>query len=604
MTVTYTAKIATVKFKTLWKLLKRWRGSVYKHLWKDALLFMLLYFSLSLIYRFALNPTQKETFEKLVLYCKKESASIPVAFVLGFYVTVVVNRWWTQVNDAMPWPDDLAIAITSLVHGNDDLGRLMRRTLMRYVNLSWMLALCSISSIAKKRFPTLDHLVEIGMMTKNEQEIFESIKTTSNKYFIPIIWATTLITRARKEDRIRADYNKVYLIQLVGEFRGKLGTLFNYDWLSVPLVYTQVVTIAVHAYFLSIIVGDQFLESNAAYPDRAIDIYVPVFTLLQFLFYMGWLKVAESLINPFGEDDDDFDTNWVIDRNIQVSYLIVDDMHKEYPELIKDAYWDSIEITLPYTAAAEQSKMNPYMGSTNEIQQVSLSSLSINLTIDSTKSEEMTLQGEKEPTIFTHSSEGSLMTADAFASYQRHTALQKEVANTNKYGMPNSQNINEIQSEDVRTSQPAVAILKEDTIKSRKTRESYTNQTRMTKAKLDNNQSNNADAFNFKYKTKENVSLASNEKQERERVLKELYTWYHDYNIKHSKRETSNVTTKRQVDTERQKQRSEGDGEAKETTHQIGHIMTPTARIARIELELREVEEIWAEINRHEKGSK
>ena len=33
--------------------------------------------------------------------------------------------------------------------------------------------------------------------------------------------------------------------------------------------------------------------------------------MLQFFFYMGWLKVAEQLINPFGNDDDDFDMNLV-----------------------------------------------------------------------------------------------------------------------------------------------------------------------------------------------------------------------------------------------------------------------------------------------------
>lgn len=92
------------------------------------------------------------------------------------------------------------------------------------------------------------------------------------------------------------------------------------------------VTLAVYSFFLTTVMGRQWLdkptspnstkqESNPANYNY-IDLYFPVFTTLQFFFYMGWLKVAETLINPFGEDDDDFEVNWIIDRNVQVIITI------------------------------------------------------------------------------------------------------------------------------------------------------------------------------------------------------------------------------------------------------------------------------------------
>lgn len=73
--------------------------------------------------------------------------------------------------------------------------------------------------------------------------------------------------------------------------------------------------------------GSQWVENKtgkgAGSNISAIDQYFPIFTTLEFFFYMGWLKVAESLINPFGEDDDDFEVNWLIDRDLQVRDLFI-----------------------------------------------------------------------------------------------------------------------------------------------------------------------------------------------------------------------------------------------------------------------------------------
>ena len=86
----------------------------------------------------------------------------------------------------------------------------------------------------------------------------------------------------------------------------------------IQFIDVQVVTLAVYTFFLTTLLGRQFLDPSKNYEGHEVDFYFPFFTFLQFFFYMGWLKVAEVLINPFGEDDDDFDMNWLIDRHLQV----------------------------------------------------------------------------------------------------------------------------------------------------------------------------------------------------------------------------------------------------------------------------------------------
>ncbi|XP_031839863.1 bestrophin-4 isoform X3 [Nomia melanderi] len=369
MTVTYTAEVATCKgLGCFLKLLLRWRASIYKLVWLDLALFLFIYYTLSSIYRLILDEEQKKIFEAIVAYCNEYSDLIPLSFVLGFYVSIVMTRWWNQYM-VIPWPDSIAVFVSATIHGNDERGRLMRRTIVRYVCVCLTLVLTMVSPRVKKRFPTLDHLVDTGLLLENELVIFQSLNDKfpkPSKHWLPIVWASSIVTRARKEGRIRDDFAVKTLIDELNKFRGLCGSLMHYDTISVPLVYTQVVTLAVYTYFLTSVMGRQWVQNSNT---STIDCYFPVFTTLQFFFYMGWLKVAETLINPFGEDDDDFEVNWIIDRNLQVSYLIVDEMHHEHPELIRDQYWDEVFPTeLPYTAASQAFREEHPQPSTAGIQ--------------------------------------------------------------------------------------------------------------------------------------------------------------------------------------------------------------------------------------------
>jgi hypothetical protein len=48
----------------------------------------------------------------------------------------------------------------------------------------------------------------------SEQKILEGIQTPYNKYPIPIIWATSVVNRARKEHRITNDIGVGLLLQV------------------------------------------------------------------------------------------------------------------------------------------------------------------------------------------------------------------------------------------------------------------------------------------------------------------------------------------------------------------------------------------------------
>jgi len=79
-------------------------------------------------------------------------------------------------------------------------------------------------------------------MSESEKKIVEMMDERSpmSKYWMPLVWATNIINRARRESLISSDQVVQTLLVELSDIRRRLGSLISYDTVCVPLVYTQV----------------------------------------------------------------------------------------------------------------------------------------------------------------------------------------------------------------------------------------------------------------------------------------------------------------------------------------------------------------------------
>lgn len=93
------------------------------------------------------------------------------------------------------------------------------------------MVMAQLSDPVKKRFPTNQQLVTAGLLNSNEEAILKEISDENpgtSQWFIPIIWATTIASKAREIGRIANDYDCKSIIQELISLRGKGGTLLGF----------------------------------------------------------------------------------------------------------------------------------------------------------------------------------------------------------------------------------------------------------------------------------------------------------------------------------------------------------------------------------------
>ncbi|CAH8621710.1 unnamed protein product [Schistosoma mattheei] len=364
MTVQYNQFVLTGGPGIFFRLLLKWRGGVLKLISLDLIIFASIYTLISCLYRFAISENAQRNFERLILFTSRFQAMIPVAFILGFYVALVFARFWNYFT-TIPWVMSFALTLVTHLPGSSERNRLIRRTCMRYIMANLIIAAAHLNVVVKKRFPTFELFVASGVLTEDEARIIRSVQSVHMQPFVPVVWATSLITLARKEGLIKNPHAYVLLVDELNTFRQKILYIMMMDDVCIPLVYTQVVTLSVYSYFVASLISSQFIINSSPFAGiaRSHDLFFPFFTFLELFVYVGWLKVAETLVNPMGEDDEDIDINEIIDFNWRISWCVVDGVRTSAPAIVRDAHWRQSVVELPHTERSKRLNVGSRKGS-------------------------------------------------------------------------------------------------------------------------------------------------------------------------------------------------------------------------------------------------
>ena len=95
-------------------------------------------------------------------------------------------------------------------------------------------------------------------------------------WWIPIKWAIEVLNTAKREKFITNAPGFSHLLGRLSDFRKGLTEVASYGYLPVPLVYTQVVHLAVYVFFAVSLIGEQWIIWKQE-GDEEVDLYYPVF---------------------------------------------------------------------------------------------------------------------------------------------------------------------------------------------------------------------------------------------------------------------------------------------------------------------------------------
>ena len=183
------------------------------------------------------------------------------------------------------------------------------------------MSFCRISCRLKRLFHSPKVFHQRGLLTISEYKKLRTFHEDGwlERWATPLLWANKMICSVRKVEHsepndipplIVKDTTRVEIALL--KIQNALEQLNKEYYFTIPSLMHQVISSALYIFFflgvlagqnLSIYTNDSPIEEhNTASIIARLALNFPFYFCAKYMLLIGWIKLAEDLQNPFGED--------------------------------------------------------------------------------------------------------------------------------------------------------------------------------------------------------------------------------------------------------------------------------------------------------------
>ena len=245
-----------------------------------------------------------------------------LTFFIGFFVSLSVGRWYSQVR-LVPHMDQILIQINNFLWVdpkklNDDVmikenmtAKQFSETIVRYFLLSWTMCLSRMSVRLNEEFKDELALNKKRLMLRKEFEILScgtGRDSWREKWSTPLAWVAKMVNDANMVNRIESRSSKILDIKdaigkTLNSYCQDLQKLNSYNDYRMPAPLVHILWVAIYVFLIINVAAyqDKYTEVDTTYFfTKFFHSYLPWFALIKYLMLFGWLKVAADLTVPFG----------------------------------------------------------------------------------------------------------------------------------------------------------------------------------------------------------------------------------------------------------------------------------------------------------------